>query len=257
MNQRTLKNPCQFVGVGIHSGKETTLRCFPAPADFGIVFNKTTKVSPENLRSTPRATLLGDIFTPEHFLSACFGLGITNLECELDGSEIPILDGSALEFVLGFENAGIHDVETRHAASLQIGKPIVIDNCLIALPSDRLIFSYVLDYPDSFIGQQTYTYIFDPHTYKTEIAPARTFGFEKEVKALLERGLAQGGSIDNAVVIGEKNYLNKLRFPDELVRHKILDMIGDLSVLGRYPQCHFVGIKSGHAQNMKMVRLLA
>ncbi len=260
--QRTIATVCQFSGTGIHTGAPVVVVCHPAPAGTGIVFNKRVFVTPKNLSHTSRATLLESdgirVRTPEHFLSACFGLGISNLKVEVNAEEMPILDGSARPFVMGLQQAGI--VDQAPAKEFLVREPVVVrdgEQTLLALPDDHLQFTYVLNYPHSFVGQQILTFRFSGKNYCDEIAPARTFGFEKEVQELLSRGLAKGGSLDNAVIVGDRGYLTPLRFADELVRHKIVDMIGDLSVLGSALKGHFIGIQTGHSQNMMLVKKLS
>ena len=266
MVQTSLKSACYFEGIGIHSGKQVLLKCLPAEPNTGIVFirtdlrNQSILVSPEHVVPSSRYTSLREgsieIRTPEHVLAACSGLGISNLRIEINAEEVPILDGSALLFVTEFQRVGLQTF-SEVLSPLVITTPIVVqsgDASVIALPSDRPQFSYVLSYPQSFIGSQIVTTYLE--NFAHDIAPARTYGFYAEVQALLARGLAQGGGIENAVIIGEDGYLSELRFPDELARHKLLDLMGDLWILGRPIVGHVIGVKSGHALNATMVQQL-
>lgn len=269
MNKKTIKRDISLEGIGIHSGRPVRLRLKPAPLDSGISFvrtdlgGKSFMLGPDAISHTNRATILreGDmeIRTPEHLLSACYGLGIDNLIIECDNAEIPIMDGSAKPFADALLNAGIEEND-EVKRFMRLNAPVYItegDKYMIAFPHPFPKFSYLLDYPGHFIGSQMATFEFDPMVYTEQIAPARTYGFEHEVKALLDKGLALGGSLDNAVIIGETGYLNPLRFPDELARHKVLDMMGDLAVLDALVMAHVVGVKSGHELNMRLVKALA
>lgn len=267
MVQKSLKNPFSFEGIGIHSGQSVQVTCLPAAANTGIIFRrldlagKEVPVCPDSLKLADRCTQLHwngvDIFTPEHLLAACAGLGIDNMAIQIDHAEVPIMDGSALAFATGFLDAGIQALSAP-VTPFVITKPVLVqegDRYVMALPSPISYFSYVLSYPDTFIGSQTVTVSTDQ--FLSDIAPARTYGFEAEIQALLDRGLAQGGCLDNAVVIGNTGYLSELRFPDELARHKTLDLMGDLWVLGRPILGHVIGVKSGHALNARFVKQLS
>ncbi|MBT5855487.1 UDP-3-O-[3-hydroxymyristoyl] N-acetylglucosamine deacetylase [bacterium] len=269
ISQYTIAIPTQVQGVGIHSGVSVTLTIQPAPETHGLVFERVdlpghpkVPVSIESLSHTDRATLLEfdgiRIRTPEHILSALSGLGVTNALLSVNAEEVPILDGSSLPFVTAIIEAGIEQqsgsinpIKVMERISLSDGdKSITID------PADHFSITYSLDYPDSFVGAQSVTEDISPVTYKKRIAPARTFGFKHEVEALLASGLALGGSMDNALVIGESDYLSPLRLPDECARHKILDIIGDLAVCGRPILGRIRAAKSGHAMNAQLAREL-
>jgi UDP-3-O-[3-hydroxymyristoyl] N-acetylglucosamine deacetylase len=268
-NQTTIKSKVIFKGTGIHSECKVCMTVVPAKANNGIVFfrkdqnNKKVPVSPNNLSEADRATVLksDNIFikTPEHFLAACYGLGIDNLDVYIDNEEVPIMDGSAIDFVKKFHDVGLTRLKEEKRTPLIVREDILINNkdqYLIALPNNSLKLTYLLSYPDTFIGCQTFSQKINKTTFVNELAPARTYGFYNEVKILLDKGLAKGGTINNAVIIGEKDYMNKLRFDDELVRHKTLDLIGDLAVLGNPIKGHFIAVKSGHALNKEMVHRL-
>jgi UDP-3-O-[3-hydroxymyristoyl] N-acetylglucosamine deacetylase len=266
-HQKTLLKSVSFSGVGIHSGLETTVVCHPAPAGHGIVFVRTdlegarVPMLPQCLVNTSRYTSLkyhdAQIDTPEHLLAACAGLSLHNLVIEIDGRELPILDGSSQVFCDAFLAAGTVDQG--------LIKPLVITDMIRVSDQDRLIevrpskrsyFEYHLSYPNSFVGEQTVGFDIGEGDFATHIAPARTYGFEHEVAALLRQGLAKGGSLDNAVVIGELDYLTPLRFECELARHKVLDLIGDFWILGRPVVGDVIAYKSGHALTAEMVRKL-
>ena len=265
MVSQTVAAPCLFEGIGIHSGKVTRVRLLPAQSG-GIRFRRMDLggrdlvVGPDGVRVSERFTLLEqdgvDVHTPEHLMAALANFGISHVVIELDGAELPILDGSALPFIEGIEAVGLADADPVEA--LVIREPIVVqdgEKWVMGLPAKTSQFSYVLSYPQSFIGTQMVQTGFEE--FAEEISPARTYGFEAEVKALLARGLALGGSLDNAVVIGETGYLSELRFPDELARHKLLDLVGDLWILGRPIIGHVIGFKSGHALNAGFVKRIS
>ncbi|MCP4051363.1 MAG: UDP-3-O-[3-hydroxymyristoyl] N-acetylglucosamine deacetylase [bacterium] len=268
MKQTTIKNEFSFKGIGIHSGEKATVTVKPAKANSGIYFIRTDKnhsivpVNPLFLSTTSRATILQKdsiyIKTPEHFLAACYGLGIDNLAIEIDKDEFPIIDGSALPFTNKLLSADL--IELKHNKKhITIKKPLSVKNnnkVLAAFPDTSFKVTFIIDYPDTFIGTQVFSLEIDRKSFIKEISPARTYGFYSEIKALIDNNLARGGSLNNAVVIGENKYLNKLRFDNELVRHKILDLIGDLSVLGQPVHGHFIGFKSGHSLNKEIVSLI-
>ena len=269
MQQQTIRNIINFQGIGIHSGKPVNIAIKPTSTDMGIVFVRTdlnntqVPVKPAMLANSSRATILNHqnikIATPEHLLAALYGLGIDNSVIEIDTEEVPIMDGSAMSFVKAIFDIGIEQ-QTKQKKELIITKPILVKNgdCyLLAEPASKFKISYILDYPETFIGQQVLALDINTESFIEQIAPARTYGFYNEVKELLENNLAKGGSIDNAVVIEEHKYRNELRFPDELCRHKILDLIGDLSVVGKAVKGHFIGVKSGHLLNKQMVEAIS
>jgi UDP-3-O-[3-hydroxymyristoyl] N-acetylglucosamine deacetylase len=266
MKQKTIKNECSIKGIGIHSGKENYLRFLPS--DKGCIefrlHNKTIEVSAKNLsKQHSRATVLETsetkIITPEHLLSACAGLGIDNLIIECSEQEIPILDGSAIDFIHCFLKAGIKELN-QEKSTIKIHEPIIIqdnEKSILLLPSDTSTYSYYLHYPNHFIGTQLHSFIFTESAYINDIAPARTYGFEHEIQALLDKGLAKGGSLDNALIIGDTNYNSELRLEKECVKHKILDMIGDFWILNQYIKGHIIAIKSGHQLNAEAVKIIS
>ncbi len=267
LRQKTLKTSLVLCGQGLHSGTRTGLILSPLPPDTGVVFADITtgaKVPAriEYVRSTEYATTLSNghvtIKTIEHIMSALASYQVSNVQIKI-GDEAPIMDGSALEFCSLIEDAGLEEQDAlvdpiRLTEKIVVGDPKT-GPALIAEPADTFSVDFLLEYPAP-IGRQEHTYAFDtPTTYKEEIAPARTFGFIDDVKALMEAGLASGGKLSNVVLIGEDKVLNTpLRYPNEPCRHKILDLIGDLYLLGRPVFAKFTAIRSGHTQNIQMVK---
>ena len=253
--QRTIKNSFSLSGVAIHSGEPCSLTFRPAPPGSGVFFvinNEKIAALVQNVSSCDRGVTLSKVSVVEHLLAAAAGLGIDNLEIEASSAELPVLDGSAHPYVLAFKKAGIIE-QDKDKSFLLIPSPIKILEGAASLeirPYDGFKVFFMIDFP--FIGKQEFTYegLFE------EIAPARTFGLIEEVDELRRRGLARGASLDNALAIGEKGYINKPRFPDEPVRHKILDLIGDLSLVGRPIQGEIIAIKSGHKLNIELARRL-
>ena len=273
VKQRTIRKPVSITGVGLQTGGKVTLSLKPAPAGTGIRFVRVDLTgSPVlNLRSIElgesdpalRRTALGtgllQIDTTEHFLAALSGLSIENLTVELSGAELPGLDGSSGEFVTLLESAGVceQDEPRRY---LKIGTAIRCegkDSFIAIFPDEKFRISYTLSYKSPAIGTQFYSIVLDEETFKKEIAPARTFCLEEEAAQLLKMGLGKGANYDNTLVMGKAGPIKtSLRFPDEPVRHKILDLIGDLYVLGMPLMGHVVAIKSGHRLNMELVEKL-
>jgi len=273
LKQQTIAEPIKTVGIGLHSGNRSNLYLKPAPIDSGITFVRLDLAEQipipgkaEFITDTRLASVLqiGDsrISTVEHLLSACAGLGIDNLLVEIDGEEIPIMDGSAASFLFLIQSAGIA-VQNAPKKFIKIKKTVEV------IEGDKLarlepFFGFKLDFTIDFkhpaldkTGQRCII-DFNETTYAKEIGRARTFGFAHEVEALREIGLARGGSLDNAIVLDEHRILNneELRYEDEFVRHKILDAIGDLYLAG-YPIIGaYVAEKSGHALNNLLLRQL-
>jgi UDP-3-O-[3-hydroxymyristoyl] N-acetylglucosamine deacetylase len=263
--QKTLRRSVSCAGIGLHSGHKVTLSLKPASADAGISFRRADLGGVEiparvaNLAGIHYATGLvrerGSVETVEHLLAALVGLGIDNVIVELNQAEVPIMDGSASPFVYLINEAGTKPL----AASrrwLKVKRPIALahDDKHIALyPSDDFRVTYTISFDHPLLRHQTRTLRITEESFVEEIAPARTFGFLKEVETLRQAGLALGGSLDNAVVLGDTGVLNSLRFEDEFVRHKILDAMGDLSLVG-YPVIgHLVAHRAGHALHTAFV----
>lgn len=258
-SQRTLRRPVSCAGIGLHSGNKVTLSLKPAPADYGIRFRRTDLGGLEipanvtNLAGMQYATGLardeGSVETVEHLLAALVSLGIDNVGVDLDYPEVPIMDGSASPFIYLIHEAGVKRLAVPRRY-LKIIRPISLsrgDKRIALYPSDHFKVTYSISFDHPLLRHQSRTLRVTEESFCDDIAPARTFGFLKEVEMLRQHGLALGGSLDNAVVLGETGVLNALRFEDEFVRHKILDVIGDLALVG-YPIIgHLVAHRAGHA----------
>ena len=259
-NQRTIRRPVACSGIGLHSGQKVTLRLRPAPANHGIVFKRLDLEGLEipadvsHVAGLHYATGLArettSVETVEHLLAALVSLGIDNVVVELNQAEVPIMDGSAASFVYLVHEAGIKP-QSASRKFLKIVRPISLsrgDKRIALYPSDHFKVTYSISFDHPLLRHQSRTMRLSEEVFVDEIAPARTFGFLKEVEVLRQRGLALGGSLDNAIVLGETGVLNSsLRFEDEFVRHKILDAIGDLALVG-YPIIgHLVAHRGGHA----------
>lgn len=264
LQQRTLAKSVSCSGIGLHSGKNVNLTVKPAPPNHGIKFRRMDLPGKPTITAhfnmvvdTSLATVLGFngfiVSTIEHLMSSLAGLAIDNALVEIDDYEVPIMDGSAAPFVDLLLSAGIEEQKAPRCFFV-IKKPIRIDHngksvCIYPDPTYRI--TCTIDYSHPLIGNQTYTLeVCDKH-YESEISPARTFGFLKELEYMQRYGLARGGSLDNAVVLGGDHIVNDggLRFHDEFVRHKILDCIGDFSLIGIPMLGHVVASKSGHEFN--------
>ncbi|BDX20850.1 UDP-3-O-acyl-N-acetylglucosamine deacetylase [Polynucleobacter sp. TUM22923] len=273
MKQRTIAAPIKTVGIGLHSGRKVTLSIKPAPINSGILFVRVDTPAQSVVPATALAvcdTRLASVIqnegvrvsTVEHLLSACAGLGLDNLIIELDGEEVPIMDGSAASFLFLIESAGI---EEQNAARqfVVIKKPIEVregDKLARLEPFFGFKLDFTIDFKHPAVDKTGQRFIVDfaEHAYRSEIGRARTFGFAHEVEALREMGLARGGSLDNAIVLDEHRILNneELRYEDEFVRHKILDAIGDLYLVGHPIVGSYIAEKSGHALNNALLRKL-
>lgn len=256
-------------GVGLHSGADASLRLLPAPTGTGLVFRllpggQEIRACAANVTDTSRCTRLGagavEVQTVEHVLSALAGLGVDDAIIELIGGEVPAADGSASPFVTLARNAGLRSLQTQ-VTPLTLAEPLyLVDGCssIIALPAEKFSATVVLDYPKyAYLG--TTAAVFDEETddYAVLIAPARTFGFLSEIEALRARGLGLGATRENAVVLGEDCYETPLRFPNELARHKLLDLIGDLALVGRPLSMALFAVKPGHTLNTRLASLLS
>jgi UDP-3-O-[3-hydroxymyristoyl] N-acetylglucosamine deacetylase len=273
LQQRTLKSLIRATGVGLHSGVKVTMTLRPAAPDTGIVFRRIDLDPPVELRADPFA--VGDtrlasclerdgvkIATVEHLMSALSGLGIDNAWVDVDAGEIPIMDGSAAPFVFLIQSAG---VEEQKAAKkfIRVKKTVKVeegDKWATLEPYDgfRLTFSIVFNHPVFDKSNPSVTVDFAEHSYIREVARARTFGFMQDVENMRSQGLALGGSLENAIVMDEYRVLNAdgLRYADEFVKHKVLDAVGDLYLLGHPLLGAFSAHKSGHALNNKLLRAL-
>jgi len=268
--QTTLKTTVSIDGVGLHSGHPVRAHFHPAPPDYGLVFLRREHPDhpiPARLDSASSfdlATTLKrgevSIGTVEHALSAAAGVGLDNCLIEIEGPEVPILDGSALPFVRLFHAAGF---ERQNA----LAKPLSLTRSVEVVREDRrveyvpdganLTITYEIDFPHPIVGRQELTFTLKAEEFASRIAPARTFGFAREVEAMRARGLARGGSLHNAVVLDDTGIISgPLRFRDEFVRHKVMDLIGDLALLGRPLTGHIHARKAGHALHIEFARAL-
>ena len=265
--QRTIKKSILCEGVGLHTGKPVRMLLRPGAIDTGIVFVRTDlggrkiKAAAANTSATSYATTLTEggasIQTVEHLLAALAGLGIDNASIELDAEEVPIMDGSAGPFVRLIADAGIQPQEKLRPA-LKIIKPVIAregNKQLAVWPSDGPSISYFIDFNHPMLKEQSLNYQMSEENFLREVSDARTFGFLSDAQTLRANGLAKGATLENAVVLGEETVLNEdgLRYQDEFVRHKILDLIGDLSLAGMPILGHIVAHKSGHGLNALLV----
>src|SRR5690554_4402655 len=273
IRQRTLKNAIRATGVGLHTGQKIYLTLLPAPVDAGILFRRVDldpvveiEAKAENVGDTTLSTSLvkGDVkvSTVEHLLAAMAGLGIDNAVVEVSAPEVPIMDGSAGPFVFLIQSAGIQE-QAAAKKFIRIKKPVTIqegDKIASFLPFEGFKVSFSIDFDHPvFQGRTLQTSVdFSSTSFVKEISRARTFGFMHEIEYLRSKGLAKGGSIDNAIVVDEYRILNEdgLRYEDEFVKHKVLDAIGDLYLLGNSLIGEFKAHKSGHGLNNKSLRQL-
>ncbi|PMQ01848.1 MAG: UDP-3-O-[3-hydroxymyristoyl] N-acetylglucosamine deacetylase [Dictyoglomus sp. NZ13-RE01] len=262
--QRTIKREITIEGVGLHTGKFSRITLIPSEENKGIIFIKNNCQIPalaDYVVDTKRNVSLGyngiEILTIEHLLSALYSLRITNLYVLVEGDEIPILDGSSFPWIEAIKNSGI-EVQKAPIDYFSLDFPLVEKEgkgMIILFPSNSFKIHCVLSFPGTPILWQRYEF-FDLDKYEKDIAPARTFGFWYELEELEKNGLIKGASLENAVLVGKEGYVNKERFEDEPVRHKILDIIGDFCLLGRYLNAHIFALSSGHTLHIKMVRRL-
>lgn len=269
--QRTLKTEISYTGIGLHSGREVHATLKPAPEDTGIVFvRKDLSGEPQihakatNVTSTLRATTVEEngnkVFTIEHLMSAFHAHRIDNAYVELDSEEPPVADGASLVFFELMAKAGIVE-QARDRREIVIDKVYRIDDektgrFVMVLPYDGFRVSFTSLNPHKLIGVQYEDFHVDEAVYHKEIAPARTIAYEKEIQALREMGLGLGGSLENVIVYNDEGWLNPLHFEDELVRHKILDVIGDLRLAGII-RGHVIAVASGHALNTQLAKQIA
>ncbi len=265
MTQTTIGKAVELVGIGLHKGNPVRLRLEPMEADSGIVFyRKDVSVSipllPENVVDTKMATVIGRegyfISTIEHLLSAVYAYGIDNLRVIVDADEVPVMDGSSASFCILLDEAGVvHQEQPKRI--IRIKKEVAVqegDKYVKLSPSKELKYDFTIKFQHPVIDEQHFVIHLTKHTYKSEIARARTFGFLHEVQYLRSKGLALGGSLENAVVLDDKKVLNAegLRFSDEFVRHKILDAIGDMSLLGMNFIGNYEAFAGSHDLNHKL-----
>jgi UDP-3-O-[3-hydroxymyristoyl] N-acetylglucosamine deacetylase len=264
--QGTLKEKVGFSGVGIHTGQPATVTVCPAAENSGRRFQVSGVEFPariDHVLNCDRCTILGKgeatVHTPEHLLAALVALGIDNALIQIDGPEVPVLDGGSLEFCKAFQTIGI---QSQDAAPkyLKPDRPYSVrqDNgaLVLVLPSDRPVYEYVLYYDHPMIGCQNVEFRPNEDDFATQIAPARTFALWEEVKPLIERGMGQGGHADNCLVIFQDQFSTPLKVENEPVRHKCLDLIGDFGLLDARIQARILAIKAGHALHVGCAKIV-
>src|SRR5215813_6193879 len=267
MREQTIGKPVEFSGIGLHTGEHATVRILPAPAGKGIIFRRVDldnfelRADVGSVARVAYATTLMNrgvwISTVEHLLSALYGVGIDNAFIELDNFEVPILDGSALPFTEAISRVGIQK-QQKPKQYIRITKEFVLQDggkTLGIYPADTFSIQYAIDFPHPLIGKQRLEVEFIGSNYADSIAPARTFGFYHEVERLQSSGLIRGGSLDNAIVLTETGMLNdtSLRFPNEFVRHKMLDLLGDFALIGQPVLGGLIANRAGHALHTRFV----
>ena len=272
--QKTIKKKVSFSGVGLHTGNKVSICLKPAKENAGIsfvrvdlpdkpvIFTDLEHISAET--EVPRCTTIGRgealIHTVEHFMSALFGAGIDNLTVEVRGNELPALDGSGVEYLRSIKKAGVVEQEADREF-IQIREPISVNyngSSIFVLPCNEFKISYVLDYNHPILQAQIFEATINVDSFENEIAPSRTFCLEEEVSDLRSQGLGQGANYDNTLVVGKKGIIkNEVRFANEFARHKVLDFIGDLYLLGKPIKGHVFAIKSGHSLNVALLKKIA
>ncbi|HYF91948.1 MAG TPA: UDP-3-O-acyl-N-acetylglucosamine deacetylase [Symbiobacteriaceae bacterium] len=270
--QHTIAAPVCLEGLGLHTGRPVTMRIFSAEPDSGICFQRTDlpgrltiAARAENVVDTQRCTVLegegrARVSTVEHLLSALYGMGVDNALVELNGPEVPIMDGSSAEFCRCVERAGV-TAQGRPRHCRRLSRPVGVSrgrSYAVAMPADSLRISITLvnDHRHPALSDQYFELDVEPAAYRREVAAARTFGFLAEVEAMRAKGLIQGATMESAVVISDTKVLTAVRFPDELVRHKALDLIGDLALLGPV-QAHIIGVRNSHQLNNLLAQAIA
>ncbi|MBQ3442201.1 MAG: UDP-3-O-[Selenomonadaceae bacterium] len=266
--QRTLKSNVSCVGVGLHSGKEVRLELKSADVDSGIIFMRTDLIdrpkihaTAANVTATLRATTLEEggakVFTIEHLMSSLNACGVDNCLVAINAEEPPVLNGNSIDFFKMIKAAGVVE-QDKERKVIRVEKIYRVDGeegkrFVMALPYDGFRVSFVSVNPHPLIGIQYGDYEITEDIYEREIAPARTIAYEKEIDTLRAMGLGLGGTFENVIVYNDEGWLNKLNYPDELVRHKILDVIGDMRLAG-IVKCHIVASASGHALNTQLAK---
>ncbi len=272
IKRKTLMKSIKYDGIGLHKGEKIALKLIPAPVNTGIIFKRTDiKENNEitldiaNVFNPTRGTNIrnkfgAEIYTIEHFMSSLYVYGITDLYVEVDGNEMPIGDGSAFPFLELVDIAGIKEYDET-VEPIVIKEPVYIaeeDKYIIGLPHNDYKITYAVNYNHTFLKSQLIEFDINKENFKNEIAKARTFGFDYELEYLKKNNLALGGSLENAIVVTAKGVMNPdgLRYEDEFVRHKVLDIIGDLKILNRPIKGHIIAIKAGHALDVKFAKKL-
>jgi UDP-3-O-[3-hydroxymyristoyl] N-acetylglucosamine deacetylase len=273
ISQKTINSKISCNSVGLHSGENITMTLLPAPCDNGIIFRRTDveknrnsiKADYRNVVTTNLGTTIANEFgtkvaTIEHLMAAIWGCGIDNLFVELDGAEIPIMDGSSEPFVFLIECAGIN-MQEQPRRIIEVLKKIRVeenDKFIEVEPAKEFALDLHIDFNHKQIREQTFDYCATFTSFKNDISRARTFGFKHEIDQLHKMGLAKGGTLDNAILVDENGIVNKggLRYENEFVRHKTLDFLGDIYLAGHYIVGHFKASKAGHGINNKMLHAL-
>ena len=271
--QTTIANEVTCTGIGLHSGQDVMLKLKPAPVDSGIIFVRVDlpdkpqiKAKAENVTATVRSTTIESdgvkVFTIEHLMSALHVHKIDNCIVELNAEEPPVLMGNSIDFFRLIKSSGIKE-QSSERREIVINKIYRVDDTnsecqkfIIALPYDGFRISFTSINPHPLVGIQYEDFIINPDTYEKAIAPARTIAYEKEIDALRSMGLGLGGTLENVIVYNDERWLNDLIYPDELVRHKILDVIGDMRLAGIF-KGHIIAAASGHALNTKLAKMIA
>lgn len=271
IKQKTIQRECKISGVGLHTGCKADVKLKPAAENSGITFtridlpgNPVVKAVPSSVNMdliVPRCTTIGRgenrIHTVEHLMSVLVGLGVSNLAIEINAPEMPGLDGSALELLKLIKNAGVVE-QNASQETFTVKEPLGVEkngSAIYIVPAADYRISYTLDYPNPFLRSQFFSTAIDEKIFEENIAPARTFCLEEESVELKKAGLGRGANNQNTLVFGKKGVIdNQLRFPDECARHKVLDLMGDLSFLGMPLRGHIFAVKSGHALNMQLLK---
>lgn len=266
--QQTLKSSFELSGVGLHSGENTMVRVIPAAEGEGRYFvrvdRRSCPIIPAKVEYVSQTTLSTELVneeatvrTVEHLLAALAASGVDNARIEIDGAEVPLMDGSAKTWTDAIASVGITS-PTPHIPPASLTEPIWIregDAFVAALPSSETRFTYGIDFAYSAIGNQWHSWNPESEDFALAIAPARTFGFAEQIEQLKNAGLIKGGSLDNALVCSADGWLNPpLRFANEPVRHKLLDLVGDLSLLGQFPIAHFIAYKASHKLHVQLAK---
>ncbi len=266
LSQRTLKSKAAMFGRGLHTGEECRIELLPADIGTGVMFvsgGEEIAAVVANVRDTNRGTTLcgrsAEIHTVEHLLSALAGMQIDNVLVNVEGPEVPAADGSALPFVELIESAGIAD-QGAEPATICVSEPLWIadgSKYLLAVQDDQFRINDLISFQHPLIGDEALSLVMSPEVFKREVAPARTFCTSSEIEMIFSLGLGKGGTEDNVIVVYEDRYSVPLRFDDEFVRHKVLDLIGDLSLIGARLMADVTAIKSSHALNIALAGKIA
>ena len=266
--QQTLAAPVSYTGVGLHLGQTTRVRVLPAEAGIGRHFVRVDLADLELIPAVAAAVsqtrlsteLAESVRTVEHLLAALWGAGVDNARIEIDGPEVPLLDGSALDWSRGIRSAGTAEQTVARTGGL-LSEPVIVrdgDAYVMALPASELRFSYGIDFPVAAIGNQWHSWSPADGDFDALVAPARTFALAHQIEGLRSQGLIKGGSLENALVCDQNGWLNPpLRFSNEPARHKLLDLVGDLSLLGVLPTMHVTAYRASHSLHVQLASHLA